>query len=106
MNELPEALYERVMNLFLEEIPGRVSQLESAAREGDLDALAYVGHKVRGTTGILGGSRINETALAMEHQIRNGQVEKAVENGLELARELERLRNTLLEEEEPSNQPD
>ena len=106
MNQWPEAVYERVMNLFLEEIPGRVSQLKSAALDCDLDALAHVGHKIRGTTGVLGVSRINEIALAMERQIRNGQVGNAVEHGLDLARELERLRDSLLEEEEPLSQPD
>ena len=56
---------------FTGSLPGRISKIEEALRAGDLDTLAHLAHRLKGSAGLYGCDQLAEAALAVEKQARD-----------------------------------
>ena len=90
-NEWPEELYDRIVNLLLEELPGRIELLRKGVADRDTDELARISHRLRGSIAVLGLQSVTDLAGAVERHVRDGEKEKAMEEAARLADKLERV---------------
>lgn len=89
--EWPAGLLETVIDLFLDDAPLQIAQLQAACQSRDSDTLLAVSHKVRGSSTILGTSSISVLAKAVEEAAKQGDLERAYELTPKLVKELQRL---------------
>ncbi|MBT9588852.1 response regulator, partial [bacterium] len=68
----PEAL-QSLLDLFAEELPAVIAQIEAAHATGDLAALSAAGHKLRGSAANFGAQRLAALGHRLEVQAKEGQ---------------------------------
>lgn len=61
-----------LIELFVGELPNRVSAMRAAAVEGRLDDLRHLAHQLKGAAGGYGFSPVSEAAAQVETPLRNG----------------------------------
>ncbi|MEO5340402.1 MAG: response regulator [Magnetococcus sp. MYC-9] len=64
--------FDRVLTLFLNNLPGRIESLSSAWRAHDMEALKQTAHKLKGTSATFGAQRFAGLCLRLEQQIAQG----------------------------------
>jgi HPt (histidine-containing phosphotransfer) domain-containing protein len=64
--------------MFLDELPGILSQIHVAAAEGDADALARAAHKLKGSAITVGFSRVGAATLELEELAQSSPTRAAV----------------------------
>lgn len=90
-NEWPEELYDRIVHLLLEELPGRIELLRNNVADGDVDELARISHKLRGSGAVLGLQSVTDLAGSVEWHVRDGNRERAIDEAVRLADKLEQV---------------
>jgi two-component system, sensor histidine kinase and response regulator len=90
-----------IISLFLEESPERLAAMKSAVRRGDAAALGHAAHTLKGSSGMLGATRLSSLCEIVEKQSRAGSVESAGDLLDVLEEELARVRLALEAEKKP-----
>ncbi len=62
----------RLIGMFIDEMPGRISRVELNVDSGDMEALKDVAHEIKGVSGNMGAERLQEASADME-QAAKGQ---------------------------------
>ena len=70
---------DRMVGLFLEDLPGYIDELRGAAEIHDMAGITRVAHTLKGAAGNVGANRLAQRALALEQEARSG-VRSACEN--------------------------
>jgi histidine phosphotransfer protein HptB len=71
--------------------PKRLKALREAMTASDIQLLEQVAHSLKGSAAILGASRLQESALALEEAAHDGRAENDVDLVADIAREIERV---------------
>ena len=88
-------LLAEVVNIFMEDCPKMMSDIENALDRADPEALMRSAHAVKGCVGNFGASEALEVALALEQLGRRGSVEGGREIFEELAAQVECVKSGL-----------
>jgi len=86
-----------IIDLFLEERKGQVSDMEACVARGDWDSLSKIAHTIKGSLGSLHASRARSRAQELESAARGKQGEVSVRAFHQLLRDLEVVEPQLLE---------
>lgn len=89
--EWPPGLLDTIIDLFHDDAPKQIGELQVALQRGDCDKLRAVSHKVRGSSDVLGTSSISALAAAVEEAAKRGDLEQAAESVPKLVKELQEL---------------
>ncbi len=89
-------LLAELVNIFLDECPKMLGQIQDAIRDGDGEALWKASHTLKGSVGNFAAPAAFEAALRLEKIGRAGVIAEAEAALLELEAELETLRESLL----------
>lgn len=81
-----EDAVDSMLELFLDDAPGRMEALESAAGSGEAEAISKAAHAYKSATATIGASELAATLSAIEASAREDDVENAV-NRIDTARE-------------------
>jgi HPt (histidine-containing phosphotransfer) domain-containing protein len=82
-----------LVEMFLEDIPDRVSTIESSQASGDLESLRRTAHQMKGAAGSYGYGDVTPIAARLEQAIDTGEPEAAIaQAALELVAICNRLR--------------
>ncbi len=72
-----------LVDLFVQEMPGRISALETQARSGDWQQLGRTAHQIKGAAGSYGFHVITPYAVRLESAARNGSPEEKILSSLD-----------------------
>jgi two-component system, sensor histidine kinase and response regulator len=86
-----------IIDLFLEERKGQVSEMEACIASGDLASLSKIAHTIKGSLGSLHASRARSRAEELESASKNEQAEASVRAFSQLVQDLQLLEPRLLE---------
>jgi HPt (histidine-containing phosphotransfer) domain-containing protein len=84
-----------IVNLFLEDCPKLMVDIEMAVRRGDSPELARAAHSLKGSVSNFAAKDAHEAALRLEMIGRQGDLARAEEALMSLAGEIERLKPAL-----------
>jgi len=84
-----ESLLEEIVQMFLQEAPAQVKDIQSAIREQDAPRLQRAAHTLKSSLRCFGLEQTTELALKLEHQGRDGNFAGANELSDEIARRVE-----------------
>lgn len=94
--ETREELFQRLVKIFLNELPNYVSKIDSALEMQDSEALYQAAHKMKGSVSSLGARRIHALCLQLENMAHAGELAAARSLvSTHLTRESEQLRLAL-----------
>jgi len=79
-----------VLDEFLVQIDADIKEMEACLESGDLTQAGKVGHRLKGTAGVLGASKLHSLCFAMEVAGRDGDAEAATNAYQDLKAEAER----------------
>jgi HPt (histidine-containing phosphotransfer) domain-containing protein len=88
-------LLAELVGLFLDDVPGLMSDIRQAITEGRASALAHAAHTLKGAVGNFSAQPAFEAARCLEVAGRNGDLEDAPQMLIQLEVELERLEPAL-----------
>jgi len=91
-------LVREVIDLFLNDVPGRLEELRDALGSGDLDAAARLAHTLKGSAGHVGARALASLCARLEAQVRAGAQESAALALAAVDDELDRVRAALTAE--------
>ena len=63
---------DRMISLFLEDLPGYIEQLRAASAEHDVATIGNVAHTLKGAASNIGAGRLAQKALQLEEEARSG----------------------------------
>ena len=86
-----------IINLFLEERKGQVSEMRECVASNDWDSLSKIAHTIKGSLSSLHATRARSRAQELETASRNGDIEVSLKAHRHLVRELEVLEPELLD---------
>jgi HPt (histidine-containing phosphotransfer) domain-containing protein/CheY-like chemotaxis protein len=86
-----------IIDLFLEERKGQVSEMEGCVARGDWDSLSRIAHTIKGSLGSLHASRAHSRAQELESAARGKHCEVSVLAYHQLVRDLQVMEPRLLE---------
>ncbi len=72
-----------IVELFVEEMPGRVQTLVDEYNSGDWDGLRRTAHQLKGAAGSYGFSAISPAAARLEQALATEEPEDRIRNALE-----------------------
>ncbi len=84
-----------LLNIYTEDLTTRIAGLRRAVAEGDLNAVAEIGHSIKGSSANLSLSPLRDRAAAIELAGRDGDAARAMANLVGLEKEFRRLREHL-----------
>jgi len=84
-------LFQEIFDLFLENLPGYLTQIKEEIARGDARALERAAHRLKGSVGNFGAKRSYETAYRLEQLGKDGKTDEAGDALKELERELKAL---------------
>ena len=90
-SELPPELLDTIVELFLEDAPKQIEELQTALTSGDGVKLQLISHKLRGTYEFLGTTSIAALASSVEKASKRGAVDQAAEFATKLLEEMQNL---------------
>jgi two-component system, sensor histidine kinase and response regulator len=90
-------LGQEIMQMFLGQCPGTLSDIGEALNSGDLDSLGRLAHSIKGTVGIFGARDSVSAALELETAARDGDMGTARQAWARLELEINRLTAALQE---------
>jgi HPt (histidine-containing phosphotransfer) domain-containing protein len=88
----------QVVDLFLQELPGRIASIAAAVERDEAPALEFAAHRLKGAAATLGAARLARLCDGLEQQGHDGSCAGAGEIVADVRRELERVRDALLAE--------
>ena len=86
-----QGLLRELVGIFIDDGPKRLEALREAMTASDVQQLEQVAHSLKGSAAILGASRLQESALALEEAAHDGRAENDVDLVADIAREIERV---------------
>jgi HPt (histidine-containing phosphotransfer) domain-containing protein len=86
-----QGLLRELVGIFIDDGPKRLKALREAMTASDVQQLEQVAHSLKGSAAILGASRLQESALALEEAAHDGRAESGVGLVADIAREIERV---------------
>jgi protein-histidine pros-kinase len=91
-----EELMQEIIGLYLREYPRILTDIRAAAASGDVRALEFSAHALKGSVGNMAAKRAREAAMELETLARADQLPAARDSLATLERELSRLHDALL----------
>jgi HPt (histidine-containing phosphotransfer) domain-containing protein len=88
-------LLSELVQMFIDEVPGQLAVLEAALVKEDAGATRLTAHKLKGTAGNFGASRMQTLASALETKGRDGSLQGAAALFVQLQAECQRVRAAL-----------
>jgi HPt (histidine-containing phosphotransfer) domain-containing protein len=97
-NSMPgkDSLIDELINLFVSDLPKRLSAIAHAVEHGDAPALALEAHALRGGAANFGALQLDELCGKLEDASQRGAVDQAPAMLDELRRESARVRDALV----------
>jgi two-component system sensor histidine kinase/response regulator len=86
-----QALLRELVGIFMDDGPKRLEALRRAMTASDIQLLEQVAHSLKGSAAILGASRLQGSALALEEAAQDGRAENLVDLVADIECELERV---------------
>ena len=74
-----EEVLQRVMRIYLDELPGRLADIRAGVDSGDAQAMRDAAHSLRGSSATLGAARVAELTTELEHLGRENDLAPAPE---------------------------
>ena len=71
-----------IVALFVEEMEGRITKIESEFASSDLYSLGRTVHKLKGAAGSYGFAKITQAAVAVEEKIRDAAPDEEIETSV------------------------
>jgi two-component system, sensor histidine kinase and response regulator len=90
-------LLRELCEVFLDETPSLLDELERSMEEGETAGVCRIAHKLKTSAGTIGGIKACEAALATEQFARTQQMKSVRGLGLTLRAEVTSLRNAVAE---------
>ena len=88
-------LLRELAQIFLEQAPAHLGQIQAAVRSGDAKTLRERAHALKGSAGTLAGSAVSKTAARLEQMGRDGDLNESQETCATLEADLGRLVDAL-----------
>ena len=66
---------QKVIEVFLEDIPGQIEAMKRSLEASDADGVCHVAHTIKGAAANIGGEALRRLAAEVEAACRNGQFE-------------------------------
>jgi two-component system sensor histidine kinase/response regulator len=85
----------RMIDLFLETVPGRIASARTGAQAGDARAVEFAAHSIKSSAGQLGGTGLQRTAAAVERDAVGGKTDELMAGVDAIGAEFESLRSWL-----------
>ena len=79
-----------ILDEFLIQVAADTKEMESCLTSGDLTQVGKVGHRLKGTAGVLGAAKLHALCFALETAGKEGNTEKATQTYAELKAEADR----------------
>ncbi len=89
------ALVEKLNNAFLSSLPSEKVALQDAVVISDLNAIARIAHKLRGTASNMCAMPLSDAAKNVEQAARSNQIELVTQRWLELKDQIENVMDEL-----------
>ncbi len=67
-----------IVEMFVDEMPGRVQEFSSRADSGDWDSLKTLAHQLKGAAGSYGFDTVTPFAAELENALKTGQSEAII----------------------------
>ena len=84
-------LLSELVGIFVDEGPKRLQAIRAALTASDVQQVEHVAHSLKGSAAILGATRLQTAALALEEAAHERHTENSPDLVAEIARELERV---------------
>jgi HPt (histidine-containing phosphotransfer) domain-containing protein len=85
--------YRELLELFLDDVPSRLSALRDALESGDCASAASAAHSIKGAAANLSARGVREQAHAVEKSSRAGELDGIAPQAEALEKEIDRLRS-------------
>jgi HPt (histidine-containing phosphotransfer) domain-containing protein len=86
-----QRLLAELVGIFVDDGPKRLQAIREAVSASDVRQVEHVAHSLKGSAAILGATRLQTAALALEDAAHDGHTENSPDLVAEIARELERV---------------
>lgn len=96
--ECQEDILSELIDMFLQESPQRIAELQQAIDKSDMKTLKQLSHKFKGTCGVLGARGMMNICAEMDQKARNNILDGQTELLAKLAAEFQRTQNALEQE--------
>lgn len=94
-SDIDPGLLDTIVELFLQNAPKQIEELQTALTSGDGVNLQLISHKLRGCYEFLGTASIASLASSTEKASKRGAVDQAAEFGTKLLEEMQNLHTNL-----------
>jgi HPt (histidine-containing phosphotransfer) domain-containing protein len=84
-------LLSELVGIFVDDGPKRIQAIRAALIASDVREVEHVAHSLKGAAAILGATRLQTAALALEDAAHDGHTENGSDLVAEIARELDRV---------------
>ena len=84
-------LLAELVGIFVDDGPKRLLAIRAALTASDVRQVEHVAHSLKGSAAILGATRLQTAALALEDAAHDGHTENSPDLVAEIARELDRV---------------
>lgn len=84
-------LLSELVGIFVDDGPKRMQAMRVALTAADVRQVEHVAHSLKGSAAILGATRLQTAALALEDAAHDGHTENGSDLVAEIARELDRV---------------
>jgi HPt (histidine-containing phosphotransfer) domain-containing protein len=84
-------LLDELVGIFIDDGPKRLQAIRAALTASDVRQVEHVAHSLKGSAAILGATRLQTAALALEDAAHDGHTENGSDLVAEIARELDRV---------------
>ncbi len=84
-------LLSELVGIFVDDGPKRLQAIRAALTEADAQQIEHVAHNLKGSAAILGATRLQTAALALEDAAHDGHTEDGPDLVAQIAREMDRV---------------
>jgi HPt (histidine-containing phosphotransfer) domain-containing protein len=84
-------LLSELVGIFVDDGPKRLQAMRAALTAADVQQIEHVAHNLKGSAAILGASRLQTAALALEDAAHDGHTEDGPDLVAQIAREMDRV---------------
>jgi HPt (histidine-containing phosphotransfer) domain-containing protein len=84
-------LLSELVGIFVDDGPKRLQAIRAALTEADVQQIEHAAHNLKGSAAILGATRLQTAALALEDAAHDGHTEDGPDLVAQIAREMDRV---------------
>lgn len=84
-------LLSELVGIFIDDGPKRLQAIRAALTAADVQQIEHVAHNLKGSAAILGATRLQTAALALEDAAHDGHTEDGPDLVAQIAREMDRV---------------